>query len=125
MPERDQGADTRLAVYGTLAPGQPNHGQLAGLRGHWRAGSVRGKLTPAGWAAAAGYPGLVLDPAGPDVRVQLFESPELPAHWARLDEFEGREYRRVATRVRTAEGDEVDAWIYVLAADPDPTRGAR
>jgi gamma-glutamylcyclotransferase (GGCT)/AIG2-like uncharacterized protein YtfP len=111
------GTNTRLAVYGTLAPGQPNHGQLAGLRGHWRPGVVRGHLDPAGWAAPLGYPGLVLDPNGPEVAVQLFESPDLPAHWARLDAFEGADYRRAATRVRTAAGDEVDAWIYVLAHD--------
>ena len=114
---RGAGPDTRLAVYGTLAPGQPNHGQLAGLRGRWRPGAVRGHLDAAGCAAPLGYSGLVLDPNGPEVAVQLFESPDLPAHWARLDAFEGADYRRAATRVRAAAGDEVDAWIYVLVHD--------
>ena len=114
--------DTRLAVYGTLAPGRANHGQLAALRGRWYRGTVRGRLDSEGWAASMGYPGLVLDAAGPNVEVQVFESAELPGHWARLDEFEGRDYRRVPVRVRTAGGTEVDAWIYVLARDSEPRR---
>ncbi len=69
---------------------------------------------PAG-GAALGYPGLVLDPLGPVVEVHLFESLELPDHWARLDAFEGTGYRRVVTPVRTADG-ELMAWIYVVAA---------
>ncbi len=46
-----------------------------------------------------------------------FESADLPRHWLRLDAFEGEGYRRVVTRVSTPEGD-LDAWIYVLAAEP-------
>lgn len=110
----DRAADTRLATYGTLAPGQVNHQQLAGLKGHWQQGTVRGRLVDAGWAAALGHPGLGLDPLGPVVEVYLFESLELPDHWSRLDEFEGAGYRRVVTQVRTADG-ELDAWIYVIA----------
>ena len=34
-PEASQ-AESRLAVYGTLRPGQPNHHQLDGLDGEWR-----------------------------------------------------------------------------------------
>jgi gamma-glutamylcyclotransferase (GGCT)/AIG2-like uncharacterized protein YtfP len=115
MTGRDRAADTRLATYGTLAPGQANHDQLAGLKGQWRQGTVRGRLADVGWAAALGYPGLVLDPLGPLVEVHLLESAELPDHWPRLDEFEGTGYRRVVTQVRTADG-ELDAWIYVIAA---------
>ena len=112
MSDRDNAADTRLAAYGTLAPGRPNHDQLARLNGRWRQGTVRGWLGDAGWAAPLGYPGLVLDEAGPLVDVYLFESLDLPDHWARLDEFEGTGNQRVVTQVRTAEGD-VPAWIYV------------
>ena len=111
----DRATDTRFATYGTLAPGRANHRQLAALKGRWRKGMVRGRLVAAGWGAALGYPGLLLDPLAPAVEVHLFESPELPDHWSRLDEFEGTGYRRVVTRVRTA-GGEVDAWIYVNAA---------
>jgi gamma-glutamylcyclotransferase (GGCT)/AIG2-like uncharacterized protein YtfP len=102
----------RLATYGTLAPGRANHHQLDGLDGRWFRGQVRGALVDTGWGAALGYPALVLDPEGPDVEVDVFESVDLPARWARLDDFEGSGYARVATTVSTADGS-VDACIYV------------
>lgn len=113
----DGDAQIRLATYGTLAPGRPNHHQLTGLRGAWRRGVVRGRLFAEGWGAAMGYPGLVLDPAGPEVEVQLFESADLPAHWPRLDAFEGEGYRRAVVPIGTADG-ELNACIYVLAETP-------
>jgi len=90
----------RLAVYGTLAPGQSNHHQLDGLKGDWRPGLVRGWRRESGWRAAAGYPGFRPDPEGPEVAVQVFTSGDLPDHWARLDAFEGSEYERVTVEVR-------------------------
>ena len=118
----DEATDTRrspetwLAVYGTLAPGRVNHHQISALSGNWRRGTVRGKLFPSGWGAAAGFPGLILDPRGPTVEVSLFESEELPAHWNRLDEFEGSGYKRVAVTVNT-DGGGRSAYIYVLAEE--------
>lgn len=114
MSSANKPADTRLASYGTLAPGRENHDQLSGLAGQWTTGTVRGHLVPEGWGATLGYPVLVLDPLGPTVEVHLFQSPDLPDHWSRLDAFEGEGYRRVNTRVRIA-GGEIDAWIYVAA----------
>ncbi len=103
----------RLAVYGTLAPGRVNHHHLADLAGHWVSGQVRGHLVEGGWGSALGYPAITLDPDGPIVEVQVLESDELSAHWARLDEFEGEAYRRTVTSVRTKDGP-VDAYIYEL-----------
>jgi gamma-glutamylcyclotransferase (GGCT)/AIG2-like uncharacterized protein YtfP len=114
--ERRTAADRRLATYGSLAPGRPNHHQLAALDGRWLEGQVRGRLVDAGWGAALGYPALVLDPDGVDVPVHVFESDDLPQHWARLDEHEGSDYRRVVVTVRTPEGD-LKASIYELADD--------
>jgi gamma-glutamylcyclotransferase (GGCT)/AIG2-like uncharacterized protein YtfP len=108
------GIDTRLAVYGTLAPGKPNHHQLDGLGGDWGDGIVRGCLINKGWAAEAGYPALTLDPEAEDIDVQVFSSQDLPAHWARLDAFEGEDYRRVAVDVAIGAAS-VEAWIYVAA----------
>lgn len=107
-------ADTRLASYGTLAPGRANHHQLDGLTGTWRAGTVNGTLAMNGWGADFGYPVLTLDPAGPAVEVWVFESPDLPAHWARLDTFEGPGYRRAVATAATPDGD-IDVSIYVAA----------
>ena len=105
----------RLATYGTLAPGRPNHHQLDGLDGRWLEGHVYGTLVDAGWGASLGYPALVLDSGGTAVEVHVFESLDLPAHWSRLDEFEGPGYERVVTTVHTSDGD-VEASIYVARA---------
>ena len=103
----------RLAVYGSLAPGQSNHHQLAGLAGEWRAATVRGWKVESGWGAAQGYPGLRPDPDGPQVAVLVFSSDDLAAHWARLDAFEGDEYERVQIAVDVG-GETVTAQIYAL-----------
>jgi gamma-glutamylcyclotransferase (GGCT)/AIG2-like uncharacterized protein YtfP len=106
----------RLATYGSLAPTGPNHHQLDGLDGRWLDGHVRGRLVNAGWGAGLGYPALILDPEGPEVPVQVFESVDLPDHWSRLDDFEGPGYQRIVTRVHTSAGD-VDAFIYSLQGE--------
>lgn len=106
-------AETRLATYGTLVPGQVNAGQLADLSGEWSTGAVRGHLHQEGWGATHGCPGIVLDETGPEVAVHLFTSADLPAHWARLDTFEGDGYSRVPVQVQTATGP-VAAMIYAL-----------
>ena len=111
------GPEHRLAVYGSLAPGQPNHHQLDSLRGDWRPGVVRGRLQDSGWGAALGYPGLQPDPEGPEVAVQVFTSLDLPDHWARLDAFEGAEYERVIVAVQL---DEAVVTASVFAMRPEP-----
>lgn len=111
------GIDTRLAAYGTLQPGRSNHHQMDGMAGDWRPGVVRGHFHANGWGAALGYPGLILDPDGPEVAVVVFTSPDLPAQLGRLDAFEGDGYRRVAVTVATSEGP-VEAWLYELAEAP-------
>jgi gamma-glutamylcyclotransferase (GGCT)/AIG2-like uncharacterized protein YtfP len=109
------GAEHRLAVYGSLAPGEVNHHVLGGLRGTWRDGTVRGDLHPVGWGVTYGFPALAWRADGPAVPVKLFESRDLPAHWSRLDAFEGKGYRRVVVPV-TVEGEgELPAHVYVVA----------
>jgi gamma-glutamylcyclotransferase (GGCT)/AIG2-like uncharacterized protein YtfP len=55
-----------------------------------------------------------LDAEAFGIPVSLFESRELPAHWSRLDAFEGRDYRRVVATV-DADGELLNAFVYVLA----------
>jgi len=73
-------AEHCLATYGTLAPGRANAHQLSDLTGTWSQGVVRGHLKQAGWGADMGYPGLVLDPDGDQVTVDLFTSADLTEH---------------------------------------------
>jgi gamma-glutamylcyclotransferase (GGCT)/AIG2-like uncharacterized protein YtfP len=104
----------RLFVYGTLAPGRCNAHVLAELRGTWAPAAVRGRLHPEGWGAALGYPGVVLDEAGCEVRGFVFTSADLVAHWTRLDEFEGDGYARVLASVTLEDGTVVQAHVYEL-----------
>jgi gamma-glutamylcyclotransferase (GGCT)/AIG2-like uncharacterized protein YtfP len=111
-------AHIRLAVYGTLGPGRPNHHQLSALAGRWLRGSVRGRLVAEGWGAALGYPGLVLGAGEHDdvIEVDVLESLDLPQHWDRLDAFEGSGYLRRATQVSTDAGP---VWAYIYTLVPD------
>ncbi|RYF90927.1 MAG: gamma-glutamylcyclotransferase [Caulobacteraceae bacterium] len=93
---------------------------MAGMAGTWTPGVVRGRLVAEGWGATLGYPALIPDAAGAEVAVLVFESADLPAHWARLDAFEGDGYRREVVTVRTEAG-EVEAWIYASANRDAPS----
>ena len=56
------------------------------------------------------------NPAGDTIDVQIFDSPDLPAHWDRLDAFEGEAYRRVVTGAQTEHG-EVAVSVYVVLGE--------
>lgn len=104
----------RLFVYGTLAPGEKNHHLLAGLDGKWEEATVKGYRHETGWGCTEGFPGLVLDLEGETVQGFLFTSKELGTCWRELDEFEGEEYCRVMAVVQTPQGEEIEAFVYVV-----------
>src|SRR3954452_22545665 len=94
-----------LPVGGVRKPGagSPTTINSTGSKAVGCAGnSTERSSMPAG--AALGYPALILDADGSAVNVQVFESFDVPAHWSRLDEFEGPGYERVVKTVRTVVG---------------------
>jgi gamma-glutamylcyclotransferase (GGCT)/AIG2-like uncharacterized protein YtfP len=93
------GTGHTLAVYGTLAPGQPNHHVLAPLGGEWTEGLIEGDLVPMGWGAALGYPGFRPREGGEAVAVQVLRAPLLASAWPTLDRFEGPGYQRILVPV--------------------------
>lgn len=97
------GASRRLAVYGSLAPGEVNHHAIAQLPGTWQDCVVTGirRILEAG---ETGFPALRWRAGGPPVPARLFLSDALPAHWRRLDAFEGPAYRRILVPVHAADG---------------------
>ncbi len=115
---------SRLFVYGTLAPGQPNEHILSNVPGQWQPATVTGTLFQEGWGAAIGYPGIVLDEHGGQVEGFVFSSDVLAEHWTRLDEFEGEGYERVMTRAKLDDGSIVDAYIYSLSENAIPANGS-
>ena len=102
----------RLFVYGTLAPGKPNHGVLKNVPGSWEPATLRGNLLQAGWGAAMGCPGIVPAPDGEQVDGYVFSSLHLAELWPRLDALEGEGYERVSVTIR-ANGVHVEAYVGV------------
>ena len=81
--------ETRLIVYGSLAPGGSNAFMLAGLLGEWRPCRIRGRM-----GAYRGFKSFRYDPEGPEHPAWLLASAELPRVISELDDFEGEEYER-------------------------------
>ena len=118
-----------LAVYGTLAPGRPNHHVVAPLGGEWTAGRVEGELFLEGWGATLGYPALRPRDGGAAVAVQVLTTPTLASAWPALDRFEGPGYRRVLIPVFSP-GPADERRLYTVAnlyaaAEASPDAAAR
>jgi gamma-glutamylcyclotransferase (GGCT)/AIG2-like uncharacterized protein YtfP len=103
-------ASQRLAVYGTLAPGEVNHHVLEPIRGCWSTCVLRGAVDRSG-----SFPVFHWDPSGEELKAHLLESPELPNHWDRLDLFEGPRYKRRIVPAHTETGIRM-ANVYVAAS---------
>ena len=102
--------DHHLVVYGSLAPGESNHAQLAGLEGEWSRGWVHGRLLPD--PPVEGYPFLRWSPGGEPVPAWLLTSPGLAERWARLDAFEGPAYRRFVVPFHDSTGVRALGYVY-------------
>lgn len=116
-----------LAAYGTLQPGESNFDVMRDVEGLWFPGLLRGRrfINPGG--QYRGFPAFESIPAAdPTVAVSVLVSSELPAHWARLDEFEGPGYRRVPILVDLGGGSATDdadpiivrAYVYEIVPHP-------
>jgi gamma-glutamylcyclotransferase (GGCT)/AIG2-like uncharacterized protein YtfP len=101
-----------LGVYGTLLDADVRRLVMGAA---WRVPGRPARLP--GWArfyvAGAAYPGIRVRP-GAAVDVELFDDPP-PVLLARVDRFEGAEYRRCLLRVVGADGRAEEAWLYVPA----------
>lgn len=105
-----------LVIYGSLAPGKPNHSVVESIKGTWQKGIVRGKLENKGWGAELGYYGFT--PTGineqNEIEVFVLLSDELTSHWQRLDEFEGDGYKRTVVQYELASGEIGVGYIYAI-----------
>ncbi|MCA1644774.1 MAG: gamma-glutamylcyclotransferase [Chloroflexi bacterium] len=99
--------NTRLAAYGTLRPGESNHAVIGRVPGAWIEGTVRGVRFEAN-----GYPAFQRRRRGAQVPVSVLTSAALPEHWARLDAFEGDDYRRILVTVSLPTGATLRANLY-------------
>ncbi len=112
LPQADLDAQfdfpsTRFAAYGTLMPGQSNYALLSNVEGVWVDGTVQGTRF-----MANGYPAFKWRPGDARVPVSVLTSAALPEHWARLDDFEGPDYRRILVSVRLPNDTNLVAYLY-------------
>ncbi|HEX8451417.1 MAG TPA: gamma-glutamylcyclotransferase [Longimicrobium sp.] len=115
-----------LAVYGTLAPGRPNHHVVAPLGGEWTDGVIEGDLFPEGWGATLGYPACRPRAGGPIIPVKVLSTPALTAAWPEIDRFEGPGYRRILVPVLTRERRlHTVANLYAAAEEMVSRKGAK
>ena len=76
-------AAAHLIVYGSLAPGAPNHARIATLGGPWERGWVEGDREQVGWGAELGYPALrwTVVGVGPVRGIRLIPMRTAMARW--------------------------------------------
>ncbi|RKY39559.1 MAG: hypothetical protein DRP85_09720 [Candidatus Makaraimicrobium thalassicum] len=104
----------RLAVYGTLRPGESNHRVIAGIKGEWISGFVRGRMEE-----YYGFPFFVPDARSGTVPVEVLTSSELCNSWAAIDRFEGRWYDRSLIPILDSNGEVLAiANIYCKSRSP-------
>lgn len=108
---------TALAVYGSLAPGESNHWVISRIAGDWFDATVNGYVFEVTWGPADGYEGFVPDAEGPAVPVAVLVSSQLDGRWREIDDFEGQGYERRVMAVRLADGQIIDANIYVALTE--------
>lgn len=114
--EKKRTACNALFVYGTLAPNCSNHHIMTSIaNGKWLPAYVFGELLPNGFGRALGYPALIPNEKGDKINGFIFKSDDLTHHWDRLDEFEGAGYHRNTITAYLDNGEQMQAYVYVLA----------
>jgi gamma-glutamylcyclotransferase (GGCT)/AIG2-like uncharacterized protein YtfP len=98
--------ETRLIVYGSLAPGEVNAFMLADLPGEWRPCRIRGRM-----GVFLDFKSFCYDPQGPEHPAWLLVSAALPRIIPELDDFEGEAYERRIIPARV-DGRWVMAQVY-------------
>ena len=105
-----------LIIYGTLAPGKPNHKIIEHIKGEWIPSTIKGKLENKGWGAEMGFFGF--KHASP-VEASIIDcwvllSDELVDNWKMLDEFEGPGYKRVLAEYTLQDNKNGVGYIYAI-----------
>lgn len=105
-----------LIIYGTLAPGKPNHKIITHIKGEWKSATIKGKLENEGWGAAMGFFGFkhTTPEEATVIDCWVLISDELVANWKMLDDFEGAGYKRILTSYTLNNNETGVGYIYAV-----------
>ena len=103
-----------IFVYGTLQPGKQHYHILKNLNGTWKKGYVMGTLFNINRSDNYGYPAIKIDKNGSKIYGMLLKSKDLEQKIFQVDEFEGKEYKRIITEVILEDNTKAKAYIYEL-----------
>lgn len=110
--------ENKLIIYGTLAPGKPNHHKMTHIKGEWKPAILKGgKLETKGWGADLGFNGFIPAPENEqtDIPCYVLFSDELNQNWAALDEFEGEGYKRILAIYDLENGKNGVGYVYAVS----------
>lgn len=103
-----------LFVYGTLQKGKQHERLLKKLKGKWKKGYVIGKLLNISSGLDYGYPGLKLNKKGSKIYGMVFQSKDLKNNIKKIDKFEGKNYKRVISKINLLDGAKIKSYLYVI-----------
>lgn len=108
------GAESRVAVYGALAPGEAKHYMLQPFRGVWSTGFVRGRFEAGPWTSMLGMQGIRLEGGADRVPVHVLQAAMLERAWGSLDLFSGAGFSRMLAAVEDTDGVSAIANIFAI-----------
>ncbi|RXM39175.1 gamma-glutamylcyclotransferase [Chryseobacterium sp. CH21] len=109
--------ENRLIIYGTLAPGKPNHHKMTHIKGDWKPAILKGgKLETKGWGAELGFNGYVPTEENEqaDIPCYVLFSDNLNENWDFLDGFEGEGYKRILANYELEDGQQGIGYLYAI-----------
>lgn len=104
--------DQYLIAYGTIAPGNINHGILSDLKGEWSRCKINGKINDINRLPVFHW---ALDEKPIDT--DLFYSKDLPVNWPNIDKFEGSMYKRRLIPAEIFDNNFIVGNIYLGSTD--------
>lgn len=107
--------ENKLIIYGTLAPGKPNHHKISHIKGDWKSAVLKGgKLESKGWGADLGFNGYVPAKENEQTNISCYVlfSDGLIKYWEFLDEFEGVGYKRILAEYELGNGNKGVGYVY-------------
>tara|TARA_Y100000591_G_C21786863_1_gene674296 strand:+ start:37 stop:375 length:339 start_codon:yes stop_codon:yes gene_type:complete len=103
-----------LFVYGSLQKGKQHENILENINGLWKKAYVVGYLFNISKGPDYGYPAIKIDKKGLKIHGMVFQSKDLKKKISKIDAFEGKNYKRVISKIYLENGLVIDAYLYEI-----------